>query len=87
MKARGAKSDGRCRDRSFEASKTTTATRTATPEGSIPVTFGTLEGLRLGGGGTYNGGGSQKGFRIKVKKLKFRDIIITLSPDNGESNT
>ena len=40
---RGVKTDESYEDGGFEASKTTTVTRIATPKGSIPVTVSTVE--------------------------------------------
>ena len=44
------KSDDSYQDGGFEASKTTTVTRMATPRGSIPVTVGTFEAWRVRAG-------------------------------------
>ena len=51
-KARGAQSDDSWEDGGFEASKTTTAMRVATPKGlgPIPVTVDTFEAYGGGGG-------------------------------------
>ena len=48
---RGGKTDDSYEDGGFEASKTTTVTRIATRRGFIPVTVGTFEAWRVGGGG------------------------------------
>ena len=52
----GVKTGDSCEDGGFEASKTTTATRMATPRGSIPVTVGTVEAWGVGVGGIPLGG-------------------------------
>ena len=47
---RGVKIDDSYEDGGFQASKTATVTRMATPRGSIPVTVGTFEACGVGGG-------------------------------------
>ena len=56
---RGAKTDDSCEDGGFEASKTTTVARMATPRGSIPVTVGTFGALGRGVGGYRRGGAGE----------------------------
>ena len=60
---RGVKTDDSYRDGGFEASKTTTVARMATPRGSIPVAVGTFEAWGVGGGGGYHWGGGGLGNR------------------------
>ena len=51
------KSDDSYEEGSFQASKTMTVTRMATPRGPIPVTANTFEASGVRGGGGYHGGG------------------------------
>ena len=52
--AHGSKSDDSYEEGSFQAAKTVTVTRMATPRGPIPVTVDTFEAL--GGTGAIHGG-------------------------------
>ena len=57
---RGVKTDDSYKDGGFEASKTATVTRMATPRGSIPVTVGTVEAWWGVGGDTIGGAGEPR---------------------------
>ena len=66
MTTHRSKSDDSYEESSFQASKTMTVTRMATPRGPIPVSVGTFEALRGRGGGwiPWGGGGNAERRRI-----------------------
>ena len=63
---RAANADDSYEDGGFEASKTTTGTRMATPRGSIPVTVGTFEAVGVRGGGIALGAAGSEHIYIHI---------------------
>ena len=77
---RGIKHDAIYEDGGFEASKTTTVTRMATPRGSIPVIVGTFEACGVGGGGGIPWAGSWRTENLEQIYKTFSELLTKYHP-------